>query len=314
MLPRAPEARRSHSSMVAAHTRRFLLFPLASLVAHLAVRSATIRRLLTWRRFRGLGLIVERLNDKRLPADDIEIERDGIRYLVRLTDDVERQIYFGTYERADVSAIRSLVPAGGLCIDVGANVGFFSLHFARWVGHGGRVYAFEPDEVAYERLTQNVALNGVGETVRTNRAAVAACSGRAVFYRSAPGHGGWGSLTRFEDIATDTTDVRVTTIDEFMKTERLECVDLLKVDVEANEFELLEGGRDSLCRHAFKAILIEFNGPRLAQRGRTYADFMDLFKSFRYRPARLNLQLEEACKNGRLDPSSTCVNFLFVPE
>src|SRR5260370_40368150 len=61
-------------------------------------------------------------------------------------------IYKKYFEAGPIDRLREFVPAGTLVIDVGANVGFFSLRFARWVGDGGKVIAIEPEDKNYIAL------------------------------------------------------------------------------------------------------------------------------------------------------------------
>jgi hypothetical protein len=50
------------------------------------------------------------------------------------------------FEAGPIDRLREFVPAGSLVIDVGTNVGFFSLRFASWVGDCGKVVAIEPED------------------------------------------------------------------------------------------------------------------------------------------------------------------------
>jgi hypothetical protein len=49
------------------------------------------------------------------------------------------------FEAGPIERLQEFIPPGSLVIDVGANVGFFSLRFAQWVGLGGEVIAIEPE-------------------------------------------------------------------------------------------------------------------------------------------------------------------------
>lgn len=66
----------------------------------------------------------------------------------------------GAYHPALSRVLQQHVPIGGYCIDAGANLGFFTIQFAHWVGPSGRVAAFEPNPAMVERVRQNVNING----------------------------------------------------------------------------------------------------------------------------------------------------------
>ena len=62
------------------------------------------------------------------------------------------RIYKQYFEAGPIDRLQEFVPSGSLVIDVGANVGFFSLRFAKWVGKGGKVISIEPEDRNYNRL------------------------------------------------------------------------------------------------------------------------------------------------------------------
>src|SRR5688572_22188566 len=79
-----------------------------------------------------------------------------------------RRLYFALYEfyksafeAGRIGGLRTFVPEGGVVIDVGANVGFFTVRFARWVGPSGRVIAMEPEEGNHAELARRLAAKGM---------------------------------------------------------------------------------------------------------------------------------------------------------
>jgi precorrin-6B methylase 2 len=65
----------------------------------------------------------------------------------------------GVWEPQVTAAFQALLSPGDVCVDVGANIGYFSLLAARLVGSRGHVYAVEPSSTSYDRLTKNLELN-----------------------------------------------------------------------------------------------------------------------------------------------------------
>jgi FkbM family methyltransferase len=65
------------------------------------------------------------------------------------------------------------VKPGSFVIDVGANIGYFTLHFASWVRNGGKVLAIEPEAVNYARLERAVTRAGFASAVEIVRVAAA---------------------------------------------------------------------------------------------------------------------------------------------
>ena len=245
--------------------------------------------------------------------------RHGVRMKLRPSDDIQFGLLFGYYERDYIAALGRLVPEGGTCLDVGANVGMLALVMARAAGPGGTVHAFEPDPGVHAQLAENLALNesqSWAKGVRLHRLAVSNEAGTVHFHRSdTDTHSGWGSVERFDDIATETVPVDAVTLDGFLEKEGLRtagAVDLMKMDVEAHEFEALAGGSRALSEGVFRRVLIEFNGPRLAERGKSFADLLALFDGHGYRPGTsVNGDLLAELKGDAEKARGVCENFLF---
>jgi len=110
-------------------------------------------------------------------------ELDGpgsARLFVDLSDHViGLNIVRGHYETAEVAFARRTLRAGDTAIDVGAHIGFFTIHMAAVVGPAGRVYAFEPFDVNADLLERSVTENGFGDRVELRRGAVGGSSGAA---------------------------------------------------------------------------------------------------------------------------------------
>ena len=110
-----------------------------------------------------------------------ELEGDGsARLFVDLSDHViGLNIVRGSYEADELAFVRGVLRPGDTAIDVGAHIGFFTIHMAALVGAAGRIYAFEPVAANAELLERSIAENRFHERVVTQRAAVGATSGTA---------------------------------------------------------------------------------------------------------------------------------------
>jgi len=287
--------------------------PICALAARTCEKSPLAADLVRNLDFKGKGRIVQRIRSGAM-AREILAACDGIQFQLDLRDDIQRELYFNVYEREDLKLALDLIPVGGTCIDVGANNGAFALQFARKVGPAGAVHAYEPDPAVFSRLWSNRCLNRFEKTLHCHRAAVSNINGSVTFHASDPGHSGWGSLIEFSDIAVRTSAVNATTLDAIVASENLGKVDLLKIDVEAHEPEVLAGGRESLEQQKFRFILIEFNGIRLAERGKTLEDFLQPLKNAGYAPFRLRTDLIRKMIDGVTAPETVVTNFLFAPE
>ena len=86
--------------------------------------------------------------------------QSGPRLRVRLNDHLARQILNGeAFEHTVRDRMRTSVREGMVALDIGANIGYYTVQLAHWVGPTGKVVAFEPNPVMLAELERNVQLN-----------------------------------------------------------------------------------------------------------------------------------------------------------
>jgi FkbM family methyltransferase len=229
-------------------------------------------------RGRARGFLLDRV--LRRPV--VFTDRRGLSYVLYPGENA--RVYFehgGNYEVAETRLCERLLGAGAVAIDGGANIGLYSLLFAKLVGETGRVVAFEPDPVNAGRLRRNLELNGV-TCVEVEEIALWAGDGRMTLHRFEPAFGPWHSLGRPElthpfrrgDVAAPVTeiDVEVTSLDAFCARRGIEHVSLLKLDLEGAEPDALAGAASLLERRAVDIVLFEVSLPQLHALGHDPSD------------------------------------------
>jgi FkbM family methyltransferase len=159
----------------------------------------------------------------------------------------------GVWEPHVTAAFRRLLAAGDVCIDVGANIGYFTLLASRLVGPSGHVYAFEPGSRAYAALRANLDLNG-STNVTAIEAAAGEAEGQALLSPPAPGNLASASLRRS---ASGSTTVAVQRVDSAVRADDFARVRLVKIDVEGYEMEVLKGLEGLFETRARPAIVVE---------------------------------------------------------
>jgi FkbM family methyltransferase len=163
-------------------------------------------------------------------------------------------------------AFRAAVRPGAVVLDVGANVGSYTLLFAIWVGPAGRVFAFEPAPEAREGLRKHVALNGLADRVEIAPYAASSIAGSARF--RIDGASGANAIATGGDRGhAASIDVETTTIDAFCDRHRVRP-DVVKIDVEGAELDVLAGARRVLAQPDMQAF-VEFHPSVWAARGVT---------------------------------------------
>jgi len=210
--------------------------------------------------------------------------RDGSLFLTRLALPLGWHIgFFGSYEPELREIMRAVLPIGGTAIDVGANAGWHALLMARLVGSHGRVLAVEPNPSVREHLQRNVAINRLGQ-VEVVGAALAEAQGTVNFIAPDAEHPASGSGHVVADGAAPPDAVRVEaiTLDGLATEQKLDRIDLVKIDAEGFEWPILQGAQTTIAR--FRPYLIFEFDQAYAVRGRDSGRlFAEFFQRHKYR-------------------------------
>ncbi|MFN8633872.1 MAG: FkbM family methyltransferase [Chloroflexota bacterium] len=205
-----------------------------------------------------------------------------------LRDQVQRQIYFGIYDEPETRLARRLCTPGSVCLDVGANVGYYTILMADAVGSSGMVHAFEPIPDLADRLERNAELSGLSQ-IRLNRAAVTTTSGELeLFVRAGVTNSGWASVVPSPGHENVAVRVPAVTIDGYVAAEGLEQVRLVKMDIEGAEPGALAGGAQLFSRDDAPDVLCEVNPFLLDRAGSSAADLLQRFEGYGYRLFRID--------------------------
>lgn len=148
---------------------------------------------------------------------------------------VEQEIQLGNFENHRAVFVQNVLVDRRVFVDIGANVGFFSLLAAV---SGCEVQSLEPDRNNALRLTQNIAVNGFQNRVHVHRIALGATQGRLPIY--SPLSDNYGRITLVKDDGNVLSDtVEVNTIDSVLAVPDESVV--IKIDVEGFEEQVLLG-------------------------------------------------------------------------
>jgi FkbM family methyltransferase len=183
----------------------------------------------------------------------LEATRDGIRWTLDLAEGIDLAIYLGVYQRIGRHVRQSLAGQELVALDIGANIGAFTLPLARLVGPGGKVVAIEATDFAFAKLQRNVAQNpGLAPRILCRQAVLVADDGAArpdAIFASwrldasdAPKHPSHGG------IAVATGGATVQTLDRLLAADAelrplVARIGFVKLDVDGNELSVLHGAR-----------------------------------------------------------------------
>lgn len=213
------------------------------------------------RMFVRAGVVPRRVWAHLPPAEVVSFDVGGrtVRCMLPDTDGVARELdWIGVKgdEAATIEAIARLARRPGASVDVGANVGLYSVIAASC--SDDPVFAFEPVPRTFDVLQQNLELNGMGDRVQTRRAAVGSEGGSARF------HVPWGDCPSSASLGADgyrglegeVIDVDIVSLDEFLDPD--DVVSFVKIDVEGQEHVVLDGMTGIIERWG-PAIVLESN-------------------------------------------------------
>jgi FkbM family methyltransferase len=198
---------------------------------------------------------------------------------IRLGDWLGRHVYvLGEYEPATAHVLRALLRPAGRLVDVGANVGYFTLLASRAVGPKGKVYAFEPVPQTLEDLRHNLRLNGA-ENVVVGEEALADQPGEATFFVGPADHRGTSSLRSLTG-GEGVLKVRRLRLDDWLPAG--EHVDVIKLDVEGAEYLALRG-MEAILRRDRPDLVIEITDSFLQEMGASAAAVHAFLSGLGYR-------------------------------
>lgn len=155
---------------------------------------------------------------------------------------------------------------GNTVMDIGANIGEWTLRMANKVGHTGRVFSFEPIPVINQSLNKTLRINNLSQVI-LSQVALDSRSGdseftipldeneRAIHGESRLGteEGNWNIYTEVKN--TKSIKVKTITLDQFSSEKSLDRLDFVKIDVEGKEVQVLEGGQETFSRFTPALIL-----------------------------------------------------------
>jgi FkbM family methyltransferase len=183
----------------------------------------------------------------------------------------------GIWEPEVTKHICPKIAQGMTVIDVGADIGYYTLLFAKRVGKEGRVIAFEPIPAAREKLEHNVRLNGY-TNVTICDFALFSSNGQAILE-------GPFQLSRINPAKTtgEKKDIHIQTrvFDECVSKLKVQRIDLVKIDVEGAEVDVLHGMRHSLRKY-HPALLIEVHPNALGCFNHSPEDLVKFLAAMKY--------------------------------
>lgn len=190
----------------------------------------------------------------------------------------------GAFEEYTDAVLRSIIRPGMHILEIGANVGVFTLLMAHRTGSKGSVLSFECDPELAQIVRDNLEINGLAHIGKVDDRAVSDKVGTLRFF-SASHHRGNGTLIEgLEQIPRMSLErreieVQSTTIDEILK-EQTHGFDLVKIDAEGAESAIFRGGSSLFADRAKPLrVIVEFAPAFISSSGDDPSNYLDRWES-----------------------------------
>jgi len=224
-------------------------------------------------RIKPLANLYQRIAMKIIPKEKI-IDVQGFKMKVvtegHINDIATELLFKGIHEPMSTYIFKRYIKEGDCIVDIGANVGYFSLLSARLVGATGRVYSFEPDVDNMKALVGNVVLNHFKD-VGYYQVALSDYVGHSKFYLSKT-ESARHSLIQTHEHSSEVI-VEVNKLDEIIP--KSFPVHFIKTDTEGNEMAVLKGAKETIKRNKGVKVLLEVYPEALSKQGVTVTDLWD---------------------------------------
>jgi FkbM family methyltransferase len=202
------------------------------------------------------------------------IAAEHFRLRIDLRDHVIAQSLYRlrTWEPELLALFRGLDLSGGVCVDVGANLGWHTLALSACVGPAGRVFAFEPSPREYRLLLENLRLNNITNVVAERSALGERKETR--WLRLNPRNWGDNRIVPERRAGEQDVSVPVHVGDEVLAALPAGAIKLVKVDAQGYDHFVVKGLHETLRRNPDAVLAVEVEPAMLHQAGTSAGAFV----------------------------------------
>ena len=235
--------------------------------------------------------------------------RKNILLDLDIDDWIQQHLYFlGGYEEKEIRFLTGVLEPGDVFIDLGANIGLFSLVASSIISDTGKVYAFEPYSENFVRLTHHLQLNQCTNVI-AEQSAVSDQAG-AIDLKGDRSSNNKGMISQYNKTFTVTETVPCLTLDKYYNDKIKTSVKCIKLDIEGGELNAIRGMAGILKMHN-PILLIEVNDELLKMAGSSAVDLERELSLFNY--SKYYLDKDGRLISSRLEDDHS-FNYVFVPS
>lgn len=225
----------------------------------------------------------------------------GSRFRIRIEDAIGRALCkHGVHEKENTEFLLEnlIIGEDDIIIDIGANLGWFSVLLDKIAPRSATIHAFEPEPSNFELLQHNLELNN-SSTVIPHQVGISDTPETKTLYLYPQKNRGRHSLRYDPELKP--VEINVVVLNEYLSEKDKKRVRFIKIDIEGFELPALQGASELLdCK---PDVLMEFS-PGLYDSEATKQAILNLFYSRGYRSFRISSNLLEEISKDELDQSN----------
>ncbi len=220
--------------------------------------------------------------------------------------------FFGVYDEKGIAFIKKQLKPGDIFLDIGANLGTYSLSAAGCLDRlkGGMVYAFEPVPYIFERLVRHIEINKADHIV-PGKLAIYNETTKLDLYVSDRENIGMSSILHHDTESGEVVEAEAIRMDDFIEANRINKVDLVKMDIEGAELFALQGMVNTLQKHR-PALLIEISENVLGANSDQGREIFELMQHYGYAPYFIEQSGDVVPMQPGTERKET--NYVFMPD
>ena len=187
----------------------------------------------------------------------------------------------GVFEPYTTEVIKQNISNGDLVMDIGANIGYFTLIMAKGITENGKVFSFEPEPKNFKLLKKNVEINNYSNVILEKKA-IGNKTGIAKLYladrKNNIFHSGMHRIFRSDLVSqiSNPVSINIIKLDDYLQDLKfIKKIRLIKIDVEGAEFDVLKGMSKILDENKGIKIVMEFSSENLEDYGSNPSDVID---------------------------------------
>ncbi len=183
----------------------------------------------------------------------------------------------GAFEKRELDTFRSIIKDGMTVVDIGANIGLYTVIASKLVGSNGKVFAYEPEQENFGFLSRNIEVNNFKNSTPLQIALSDKAEERKLFL--AKDNKGHHSFVQ-DNQANIPVSVHTETLDSSLAKYGSPIVDVIKMDIEGAEPLALMGMKETITRNPNIIIFTEIFPNAIRRLGYDPLDFLKMFNHY----------------------------------